>query len=413
MTGLNPDGLGRTAAFSNTSAESVSAVDATIDRLYAQDRIEIPTDSRQLFSTRGTVLRNFEDLSGWTANIGSLSAETSDVYVGSQSARLTASSSAVDIRYSFGTAQDFTGKGFSMALKRIDVSGSSDSTPIKIRLVDGNTNYRTFSARCRPGGGDEWGRRDFGFESEDTGFDVTNVQTMTVTTNSRSSIDILVDDIRVVDSSGTGQVIVTIDDVHTGDKTAAEVFGRYGIPIGLAANAKFLDQSSSKLTTQEFKDLLAKPHVYAVNHGYNHYDYGSYSIDEIEDDVIRGKYELQDLGVREPNINHYVYPSGNYAQESIDMLSNYHVMSWGTGAESFDALTPNQLTSPWHNLRCSFDSGTAEAEQAVNDAATYNQTAHIYFHSDNVTQSEMESVAQTINSADVTPITLMDFYNQQ
>jgi len=376
-------------------------------------------DPYKEFEWAGVAVNGFEDLTNWTEINGSLAVETSDVYRGSQSANLTASSGDCRIRFDFSSRQDFSDQWFSAAFKinTVEDGGSPSDLVVNLRIIhDDSSNgwqERKLQTELNTNRDGEWIRSDFGFSMEDSGYDATAIDTIEIASNTRDTIDILVDDIRVHDNpQDTGYVIVSFDDVYDDDLTAAQTFGEYGIPLCLAVTPDYLGDAGH-LTESQLDTLYADHDVEMLVHGYEHLKLSTDGVDAVVDDFLRAKKWHHEMGYGQ-GLDYAIYTGtgDEYSPELASRLSTFFNMAYGDAGDPRRGVQPVKFSSPFRKNRVAFDGGISDAQSAIDYAESHNLVAHIYAHSNNVSESDMDSLASYIDTADVVPIRLSEYHKQ-
>lgn len=117
--------------------EDLSAEDASIGIYESEFKpLHRPFNSRSHWEFSGWLKDNFEDLSDWDTVSGSVEADTDEVYLADQSARLSASDGPAMIEHSVEGA-DFSDTDVSLAL----ALNEPDSTNIEVLLHDSAGAY--------------------------------------------------------------------------------------------------------------------------------------------------------------------------------------------------------------------------------------------------------------------------------
>ncbi|TYL38101.1 polysaccharide deacetylase [Natronococcus pandeyae] len=278
---------------------------------------------------------DFEELSRWSIDGGSMDADADRVLVGSQSARveIPAAAEATQLSLEYESPFDLADvvPGVAMA--------SSDFVFPWLRLFDADGNridYRRGSRGELP-----LMRYNFGVDGRDDAFDPTTVSKVQlhIWTDEGREPTVWFDDLHFVPRPETGKVMIQFDDNHVTDYTEAlPVLEEYGYPAVTFVNPGRIEAETSgvtdpgglpRITVDQTHELHDAGWVIS-NHCYNHPELADLEPDEQEEEIRRGKEWLENEGFDE-GARYFAYPHGSYDATTLELIDEYHDLGFGGG----------------------------------------------------------------------------------
>lgn len=278
---------------------------------------------------------DFEDLSRWSIDGGSIAADADRAFVGTQSARIETPTSSGLTRLSLAYESPFdctdAVPGVAMA--------SSESVPPWIRLFDVDGNRIDYRRGLR--GGLPLMRYNFGVEDRDDAFDFSAVREVQLQfwTADGQAPTVWFDDLHFVPRPDRGKVMIQFDDNHVTDYTRAfPILEEYGYPAVSFVNPGRIEAETAgvtdpggypRITVEQAHELRDAGWVLA-NHCYGHSALGDLAPEEQEAEIRRGKEWLEDEGFTD-GARYFAYPHGSYDATTLELIDEYHDLGFGGG----------------------------------------------------------------------------------
>jgi peptidoglycan/xylan/chitin deacetylase (PgdA/CDA1 family) len=411
----------------NPEFESLSTEDVSIAKTLqtplreSKSQYRSRRDSRDTWRYVGAVWENFEDLSNWSAPTGTLSAETTDQYMGTQCAAISESGQTRTlIRQQFAGA-DLSGNCISLAVKvRSPDPADLDDVIVRFDIVDTSGNQLGGRAKVRKYSFDEWVRFDIA-PLVDKSADATSVDYVDVRFDSgdgsTQSWDILVDDIRFIDRPSDGYVILSFDD---GDEsvinTAAPIMDEYGYPGVAFVNPPTIG-TSGRLSQSDLDTLQSRGWDIS-SHTEDGTPLPNKSASEQRADIKSAKAWLLNNGFRS-GARLLAYVGGAYTASIQDLADEYHSLSFQTTTEVGSA-SPKTLSAAQNVLRRSGEISLSDNQNAIDTIDSRGGVCTFNFHevgtgpSLSLSESDFRSTIEYIDGKDnVEVITATDLIGWQ
>jgi len=286
--------------------------------------------------SRVETLEDFEDLSAWEAEGGTVSADTDRSVVGSQSARFETDrqGQTSHLAYSFDSPTDF-----SEVIPGVAMRGS-EGTIVNpwLRLTDGDGNR--FDLRRSIQGGLPLMRLNFGVDDFDPAFDMTAVTraALVVWTAEDDEQTLWFDDLHTVPRPATGKVMIQFDDAHSTDYTEAlPVLAEHDYPAVTFINPHYVEGAAdneerggfSRVTVDQTHELHDAGWTIA-NHTWSHADLATLSREDQRTEIERGREWLIDQGFVE-GADYFAYPFGSYTETTLELAADSHKINYAGG----------------------------------------------------------------------------------
>lgn len=361
---------------------------------------------RERVRCRGTAVDNMENLSTWEVLEGSLTADSTTKFGGTQSglAESTTDQSRALFARHFPDGIDLSSWDFSIAIHR----GSGDSTARNLRLQLLAPDYDNRIDMWHPiGDVDGWQRLDFGPTELFGDPDLTNVREMRLRNWSSSTpASFHIDELRATEKLDKGSVILTFDDNQiTQYDTAYPILEEYGYP-GVVGTIPWIADREERLDVPELTDLQNAGWD-IVSHPQIDHQLRGIPVEEQRDAIIRSKRWLVDNGF-EKGAQYIIWPYNAAGEDALDIASRYHKLGFCGGD------TPSGLiTDPMTISRVNGDD-VDDAKNVLDKAAQFNQTAVLMYHTvgtNRISEADFRSTIAYIDSLGldvVTPSTLWE-----
>ncbi|WP_415379376.1 polysaccharide deacetylase family protein [Halosimplex sp. TS25] len=357
----------------------------------------------------GEQLENFERFDRWfvLSDQGELSAETSDPYHGSQSARVESQSGDAfgGIYTAFDEPQDFSDRNLSLAVK----VSKPDIAKISVALLAPDRGNMVRMMRTMPGPTDRWVRVDFGTTTVEREPDLSKVQEIRIVCRRRGGVDepveFAVDDLRAVDRPKKGRVMLTFDDAHESHYERAfpamQEYGMAGVEGVIAAavdNKDRLDVGMMRRMRDDGWDMASHP----VTRGRLLTEFSEAKQKQrIEDN----KRFLDRNGFRE-GARHFLTPQNMVGPNTYDIVREHHESLFTFGG------MPNGL-SPTTTYNFGRINGTdpSTVQQYVDYAEQYGQLVVLNHHAigpEGISESDFRATLEYVDQADVEVVTASD-----
>ncbi|MFA9417054.1 polysaccharide deacetylase family protein [Natrinema sp. HArc-T2] len=328
--------------------------------------------STQTSELVGTV-DDFEDLSAWEPDGGTLTAAPDRAVVGSQSARLEIPADEPSARLvrSFSTPLDCTTVAPGLA-----VASTSLVVPW-LRLIDVNGNAADFRRGIK--GGLPLARYNFGVTERADGFDPTAVETvhLLVWTGEGVSETVWFDDLHFVPRPERGKVMIQFDDAHVTDYTEAlPILEDYGYPAVSFVPTGYVDGGEvggdPRLSTKQARELHDAGWCIA-NHTVTHPDLPTLSAAEQAAEIRDGQQWLRERGF-ERGSHYFSYPFGGYNATTLELVAANHDLAFGGGAPAHGYVSNPQLAPRIG------EPSTEQARTAIERTASMRGITSLFFH---------------------------------
>jgi len=327
-----------------------------------------PVDTRPGQPDRASTLDDFEDLSLWSSYGGTLIADESTYYTGSQAARLSIrpSDERGAISRTFDEPIDLAGQSLSMALR------TTATVYPRIQLFDADRNRLDFRApvyadvpiQLYP----------FGIE-HDGGCDLSAVTEIRIVhyTGGGDSLSIWCDELSSVPRPETPAVLFQFDDGSVTDYTQARpILAEHGYSASSFVNPATIGESSV-LNLEQLSELHDSGWT-ICSHAYRHD-----SLDELERDAqearIRDAKEWLTAHGFADGAEYFAYPYSNYDATTLELVAEYHQLGFAAGWPATGPV-PNRLLAPRNG-----DLEPAAASRVLDLAARHSGVVTLLFHS--------------------------------
>jgi len=285
---------------------------------------------------RVETLEDFEELSAWEVEGGTVSADTDRSVVGSQSARFETDrqGQTSHLAYSFDSPIDFSEVVPGVAMCASE--GTIANPWLRLTDVDGNR----FDFRRSIQGGLPLMRLNFGVDDFDPAFDMTAVTraALVVWTAEDDKQTVWFDDLHTVPRPATGKVMIQFDDAHSTDYTEAlPTLAEHDYPAVTFINPHYVEGAAdneerggfSRVTVDQTHELHDAGWTIA-NHTWSHADLADLSRAEQDEEIRRGKEWLMDQGF-ETGAQYFAYPFGSYTETTLELAADSHKINYAGG----------------------------------------------------------------------------------
>jgi len=364
----------------------------------------------------GKQFEGFENLEYWftLSNQGSIEAVSEGAYRGSQSLRLQAGGddAFAGAFTSFSEPRDFSGKNLSLAAKVEKPSIAK----LSVALLAPDKNNMVRMTRTFPGPDGEWVRSDMGVTDVRGDPDLSAVQEVRLVARRRDqdddTIDLTVDDMRLVDAPETGYVTLTFDDTHDSHyKTAFPMMEEYGFKgvEGVISDAVYrgdrLDVGMMQEMSKAGWDMASHPYV------------GSKLLTEYSEakqrSIIEGNKQFLDQKGFEEGARHFLTPKNMIGPATKRIVEDVHESLYTFGG------MPNGLpkTTSYYNSRITAANNDTIREY-IDYAAEYGQHLVLNHHaigtgSGQLPEDDFAALLEYIDGADVEVVTCSDVLAMQ
>ncbi|GGN97400.1 polysaccharide deacetylase family protein [Haloarcula pellucida] len=347
-----------------------------LGRARAQQRHPLLTtdfESPSRYADPDERLDDFEDVDAWSEDEGSLSADTNEVYRGSQSARLStpanSDADALAISREFDEL-DLSDRDLSLALRL----GDPDTEQLVVEVEDDEGDYVEMNRRTiSPTYG--WFRIDLGVTDETGDPDLSSVEEIRIRFNRDSDDPMLVwlDDLGTTPRVDGGRVVLTFDDGGITQYTRAlPVLESFGFPAVTCVNTGRADRDDY-LGESEMREMRAAGWEIG-SHTVDHRDLPELSNDEARRQVADAKQWLLDRGF-EVGSAIFTYPWSGTSPRIRSIVSDHHYLAFTDGSMPHGA----RLTGPLTVGRV-FGENRDRVETTLDLAEKYGQTVVLAYH---------------------------------
>lgn len=361
--------------------------------------LQRPFDSRSRWRFSGWMNDNFDDLSEWTVVSGSLSADSETVYLGNQSARLSASDQPAVIEKSISST-DFTNYDVSIAAKLNEPTDSRQH--VEVVLIDGSERSLVYRGPMQATEG--WVQSNMGVY-DDSGVDLTDIRKIQIrltpadhqitTFNPATGqhedqqtpappesgeIEGWIDNLRYHPRPDVAQCVLTFDDATISHYTYAfPVMQEFGF-TGFASVPTDNVGTEGTMTVDQMQEMQEQGWEFG-SETRTHAHTSQLSREEIRAELEGSKRWLVENGFI-ADAAFLTYPYSDHNQDVVDIAADYYAMGRSV-ADGFigDGLNRATLTNPLHLVGHSvYSSNVSEIKSLIDLAVKYNQTAVLNFH---------------------------------
>jgi hypothetical protein len=325
------------------------------------------------YTERGSVLEDFKDLSNWGTIRGQQTAETGDVYKGSQSVRVqNPAGDAAGIYKSFPDGLDLSSRDLSIAAK-LERPGPAK---LAVEVIAPARSDHLVCRRYVPEAMDDWMRIDLGYTGKRGNPDLSNVQELRIIVLSDGEpINFVVDDLRAVPKPvDSGRVLLSFSNVRESHYDVAfQELQRRGMAAMETVEPDEVN-SNGALSTGQLREMRDAGWDVAA-HPSPGQPLSELSADE-QRRVFQDTKEYLDLkGFREGK-RFTTIPSGSFTGETLDVVRDVHEYGFTFGA------CPNSVP-PVGKAAVSqlFGTDLNGSARMINLAAQYNQLTVVSFPS--------------------------------
>lgn len=358
---------------------------------------------------RGDVLENFEDMEGWgTVGDGRWTADTDEVYAGSQSIRLeapTGSASGVFRAYTDGL--DLREHDLSIALKMEQPTEGKFSTEL---LAPGRASM-VASNRFVVTEYDGWLRIDLGYTGQSGAPDLGNVQELRLYIRGGDQpVKAWIDDLRKIPKADTGKVMFTFDDSRASQYDVAfKRFQELGWPAGVGLIPDTVN-SAGNLTIGELREM-SNAGWDIMSHPQEGQALPAYSRRKQRRILANAKQYLELKGFND-GARHFVAPYNGVSPTTVEVLKE---VGYETGF-TFGACASNaQMPSGPYTISRVMGRDVVGARDLVDLAARHDQlltlTIHAIGENGEISKENFERLVSHVDQRDVdvvAPSALLD-----
>lgn len=269
---------------------------------------------------------DFENLDAWTAPLGSLSADESRAYAGSQSAKLeSGSDNQFRIVRELSEPTDLSGMRPSLAVS------TEHEADIVIQLLDGDENRMAFRQQVHRG--TPLVQTNFGVATVDGEPDLSAVREVQLLrwTGDDDKGAVWVDDLRFVSAPDTGKVMLQFDSGYETDYThALPILREYDYPaVSFITPSRIRDdeRATGNHLLREQLDELADAGWTIASHSMHGLNLTSLSGRDPEAEILDAKEWLEEEGF-EDGAKFFAYPQGMYNGETLELVSEHHELAF-------------------------------------------------------------------------------------
>jgi peptidoglycan/xylan/chitin deacetylase (PgdA/CDA1 family) len=269
-----------------------------------------------------TLLEDFEDLSGWSVEGGSLHGDTSTVYAGSQSARLERGDGPVRLTRSVDL--DLSEDNLSLAF-RMESPGSA-VVQCMLRAPDAQ-NQLALGEGVRQESSGNWFRLDVGARDVAGLPELENVQEIEVRVRGGGrDTTFWVDDLRRVPSPDRGYALLFFDDgLESAYTEAYDVLSERDMPATVPVVTESVG-TDGHLSLDQLGEL-ASSGWNVCSHTSTHTNLEDISRLTAEQEIVNAKEWLVDQGF-ETGARWLVYPYGGFSEPVTNFASNHHDLAF-------------------------------------------------------------------------------------
>lgn len=351
------------------------------------------------------VLENFEDLSGWSVKGGSLEADQSTVYAGSQSARLQQGGGNGPVRLTRDVDLDLSKENLSLAF-RMQSSGNA-VVQVLLQAPD-QENQLALGEGVRQESSGDWFRLDVGARDVNGLPELENVQKIELRVRGGGSdTKFWLDDLRRVPSPEQGYALLFFDDGLTSTyKHAYDVLSERDMPATVSVVTENVGTDGHLGLDQ--LDELASNGWNVCSHTSTHTNLEDISRLTAEREIVNAKEWLVDQGF-ETGARWLVYPYGGFSEAVTNFAGDHHDLAFrymGTRSVGSGRVTQEMTVSRGDA------SDIDTAKKMVDLGQLYSDLELFTFHDINgsgdglaVTPRQFEEFVNYLESSSLTVVT--------
>ncbi|WP_254524916.1 polysaccharide deacetylase family protein [Natrinema caseinilyticum] len=318
---------------------------------------EGPNDEQEGSDKNGESIAfdDFENLEAWSAPLGTLSADESRTYAGSQSAKLeSGSDNQFRIVRELSEPTDLSGMRPSLAMS------TEHEADVVVQLLDDDENRMVFRQQVHSG--TPLVQTNFGVATVDGDPDLSAIREVQLLrwTGDDDKGAVWVDDLRFVSAPDTGKVMLQFDGGYESDYThALPVLREHDYPaVSFITPSRIRDdeRATGDHLLRGQLDELADAGWTIASHSMHGLDLTSLSGRDPEAEILDAKEWLEEEGF-EDGAQYFAYPLGMYNGDTLELVSEHHDLA-------FAGLYPSQgiATNPHLCSRVSGpDAGAAKS----------------------------------------------------
>lgn len=368
-----------------------------------------PTSDDEGPFDRGEILADFEDMDGWgTVGRGGWTADSSEVYAGSQSVRLEApQGQAAGVFRSFTDGLDLTSHDLSIALKMEQPSAGKFSTEL---LAPGRTNMVS-SNRFIVEEYDGWLRIDLGYTARNGDPDLSNIQELRLYVRGGDEpVKAWIDDLRKIPKGDGGQVMFTFDDSRASQYDIAfQRFQELDWSAGVGVIPDTID-TPDNLTMGQLREMRDAGWD-VMSHPQESRPLPAYSRNK-QLQVVGDAKEYLELKGFERGARHFIAPYNGVSPTTVEILEEVgHETGFTFGACANNASMPTGQ----YTISRIMAEDLVGTRRLVDLAAAYDQllvlTVHDIGPEGSISEEDFERVVSLVQERDVevvAPSTLID-----
>ncbi|QLG48759.1 polysaccharide deacetylase family protein [Natrinema halophilum] len=314
-------------------------------------------DAEQRSNENGTAVAfdDFENLDAWDAPLGTLSADESRTYTGSQSAKLeSGSDNQFRIVRELSEPADLSGMRPCLAVS------TEHEADMVVQLLDEDENRMVFRQQVHRG--TPLVQTNFGVDTVDGEPDMSAISEVQLLrwTGDDDKGAVWVDDLRFVSTPDVGKVMLQFDGGYETDYThALPVLQEYDYPAVsfiTPGRVREDERATGDHLLREQLDELADAGWTIASHSMHGLDLTSLSDRDPESEIRDATEWLEDEGF-EDGAQYFAYPQGMYNGDTLEFVAEHHDLA-------FAGLYPSQgfATNPHLCSRVDGpDAGTAQS----------------------------------------------------
>lgn len=318
------------------------------------------------------VLEDFEDFSGWNVEGGTLTADESTVYTGSQSARLERNNDG-PVRLTQDVDMDLSSENLSLAF-RMESAGNA---VVQVRLqAPDQENELVVGEGVRQESSGNWFRLDPGARGVSGLPELESVQQIEVRVRGGDSDSrFWIDDLRRVPSPEKGYAVLFFDDGReSAHSTAYDILSERDMPATVSVVTENVG-NDGQLDLDQLGELTSNGWN-ACSHTSSHTNLEDISRLTAEQEIVKAKDWLVDQGF-ETGARWLVYPFGGFSEAVTSFAENHHDLAFRyMGAQSMGSgRVTDEMTVSRGNA-----SDVDAAMEMVDLGKLYNDVELFTFH---------------------------------
>ncbi|WP_440991988.1 polysaccharide deacetylase family protein [Haloarchaeobius baliensis] len=265
-----------------------------------------------------TLVDDFEDISRWEVESGSMHPDSAQTYTGSQSARLERDDGPVVV--SRPVDIDASAKDLSLAFR---MESSGNAVPqVKLYAPD-EANSLVVGEGIREGSSGNWFRLDLGARRVEGLPNLESVERLEIRIRGGGrDTRFWVDDLRTTPSPDQGYALLFFDDgLSSAYENAYPILDERDMPAAASVVTGQVG-AENHMTLEELEELQSSGWE-MVSHTHSHQNLQGISRVEAEREIVNAKEWLVDNGF-ETGAQSIVYPYGGFNNASATFASQYH-----------------------------------------------------------------------------------------